>query len=101
MFAREQSIMNDISKLTQLIKTLALQAVKQTKPLELIYGTVTQEEDEEKGTELLIKIQQKQELTKDFFIKNSKLDGLEVDNKLILLQVQGGQMFYILEVLRE
>lgn len=93
--------MNDISKLTQLIKTLALQAVKQTKPLELIYGTVTQEEDEEKGTELLIKIQQKQELTKDFFIKNSKLDGLEVDNKLILLQVQGGQMFYILEVLRE
>lgn len=92
--------MNDINKFLTLIKQAALDAVKQTKPIEIVYGNVIQEEDEEADTELIVRIQQKQELTKDFFIESSKLSGLEVGDKLILLQAQGGQMFYILEVIR-
>jgi hypothetical protein len=83
----------------EIIKRTALDAVKQSYPLELIFAKVIQEEDIPNNKELLIQVEQKKPLKRAFFIENGKLDGLEEGDRLVILQVQGGQRFYILEVL--
>ena len=83
----------------EIIKRTALDAVKQSYPLELIFAKVIQEEDIPNNKELLIQVEQKKTLKRAFFIENGKLDGLEEGDRLVILQVQGGQRFYILEVL--
>ncbi|MBR6400125.1 MAG: hypothetical protein IKS17_02725 [Firmicutes bacterium] len=83
----------------EIIKRAALDAVKQSYPLELIFAKVIQEEDIPNNKELLIQVEQKKPLKRAFFIENGKLDGLEEGDRLVILQVQGGQRFYILEVL--
>ena len=88
-----------MSDILSLIKKAAVEAVRQTKPMELVFATVTQEEDLENDIPLIIQAEQKKPLTRGFFVKNRLLDGLELGDKLVLLQVQGGQKFYILEVL--
>ena len=79
----------------EIIKRAALDAVKQSYPLELIFA----KEDIPNNKELLIQVEQKKPLKRAFFIENGKLDGLEEGDRLVILQVQGGQRFYILEVL--
>ena len=88
-----------MSDILSLIKKAAVEAVRQTKPMELVFGSVTQEEDIENDIPLIIQVEQKKPLTRAFFVENRLLDGLELGDKLVLLQVQGGQKFYILEVL--
>lgn len=82
--------------LIEIIKRTAVDAVRQTYPLELLFATVTQDED---GGGLLIKTEQKQPLSRAFFIENGKLDGLKKGDRLSVLRLQGGQRFYVLEVL--
>lgn len=65
--------------------------------MELIFGKVIQEEVGDKP--LLIQIEQKKPMTKAFFIANKHFNNLKLNDKLVLLQVQGGQKYYILEVL--
>jgi hypothetical protein len=67
--------------------------------MELVFAKVTQEEDLENDIPLIIQAEQKKPLTRGFFVENRLLDGLELGDKLVLLQVQGGQKYYILEVL--
>ena len=87
--------MNDI---LSLIKRAAVEAVRQSYPLEMMFAKVVRDESEEGG--LLIQTEQKKPVTRAFFIENNKLDGLEKGDRLVLLQMQGGQRFYILEVMK-
>lgn len=86
-----------LKQLLQLIKQASVEAVAQTKPMELIFGRVIQEETVDKP--LLIQIEQKKPMTKAFFIANKYLNNLKLNDRLVLLMVQRGQMYYILEVL--
>ena len=88
-----------MNKLLELIRRTALEVIRQSYPVELIFGVVTQEEDIPEEIPLIITIGQKKPLTKNFFVKNRYLNGLKKGEKLVLLQVQGGQEYYILEVL--
>ncbi len=83
----------------EIIKAAAVNAVRESKPLELVFGLVVQEEDREKDIPLLIQTEQKKPLTRAFFIENGRLDGLREKERLVLLQIQGGQKFYILDIL--
>ena len=87
--------MNDI---LSLIKRAAVEAVRQSYPLEMMFAKVGRDESEKGG--LLIQTEQKKPVTRAFFIENEKLDGLEKGDRLVLLQMQGGQRFYILEVMK-
>ena len=73
--------------------------MRQSYPLELIFAKVVQEEKKEENKELLIQTEQKKPLKRAFFIENGLLDGLEEGNRLVVLQMQGGQRFYILQIL--
>lgn len=88
-----------MSDILQIVKKAAIDAVNAQKPMELCFGTVVQEEDIPEGKPLLIKVEQKKPLTKAFFIDSRNLRGLTEGQKLILLRVQGGQEYYILEVM--
>lgn len=90
-----------MNKLITLIKQAALEAVMQTKPAELIFAKVVQEEDIPNNIPLLIQVEQKQPMTRSFFVENKYLNILKKDNRLVLLQIQGGQKFYIVEVLED
>ena len=88
-----------MKEILDIIKKAAVEAVEQACPLELIFAKVIQEEDIPHNKPLLIQTEQKKPLTRPFFIQTPALDGLEEGNRLVLLQMQGGQRFYILEVL--
>lgn len=86
-----------MNELVSMIKQIAQSVFEQSKPVEVCYGLVVQEED--KNTELKIRLQQKQVLSKNYFVNQQKLNEVETGQKVILLRVQGGQQYYILEVL--
>ncbi|GEM_PF-790784 len=88
-----------MNRLLKIIKQAAVDAVRQSYPLELIFAKVVQEEKKEENKELLIQTEQKKPLKRAFFIENGLLDGLEEGNRLVVLQMQGGQRFYILQIL--
>lgn len=88
-----------MSDILQAVKKAAVDAVNAQKPMELCFGTVVQEEDIPENKPLLIKVEQKKPMTKAFFIDGKNLKGLKENQKLILLRVQGGQEYYILEVI--
>lgn len=88
-----------MNKFLELIKRTALEVIQQSHPMELLFAVVTQEEDIPKEIPLIITVEQKKPLTRNFFVESRNLNGLKKGEKLILLQVQGGQQFYILEVL--
>lgn len=76
----------------EVIKSVALNAVETTKPVEICYGTV------QSLSPFRVKLSQKQILEKESFLV---LDGVtvssfQVGNALILLRVQGGQKYMIL-----
>lgn len=91
--------MNDAKRFLEIIKTAAVEAVEQRYPVEFMLGVVIQEEDKEKDIPLLIELQQKLKLKRSFFIENSLLDGLKEGDKLAILRIQGGQKYYVMEVL--
>ena len=88
-----------MNRFLMLIKKAALDAVRQSYPLELIFARVIQKEDQQQNKELLIQAEQKKPLKRAFFIENGMLDGLEEGDRLAVLQMQGGQRFYILQIL--
>ena len=79
--------------LSQLIKRAAVEAVETQQPIIIVTGTVIQ------ATPLLIQIDQKQPLDKDFFMftdYSSKLE-LKAGTPLVLFKMQGGQRYLVLD----
>lgn len=78
--------------LIQIIKQAAIEAVEASSPTKVITGTVVDSSPQ-------IKLDQKLTITSDFIIKTERLAemGLTAGDKVILLQVQGGQQFIVLD----
>lgn len=102
--------MHDVTDLLRLIKKAALDAVKASYPTEILFGNVIS------VTPLKINVEQKLTLTKaqlvltrnvtDYDIKMSLNDekrtytihnSLSSGDKVVLLQMQGGQKFIVLD----
>lgn len=79
----------------QIIKQAAIEAVEQSSPMTIAYGTVT------KTNPLEINVEQKLPLTKDFIVntKTFNMATFEIGDKLILLRVQGGQEYIYIDKL--
>ena len=78
--------------LIQIIKQAALEAVEASNPTKVFYGIVVNDS-------LSIKIDQKFTITRDFILLPNRIkeEGLNVGDKVILLQEQGGQNYIILD----
>lgn len=78
--------------LIQIIKQAAIEAVEASSPTKVITGTVVDSSPQ-------IKLDQKLTITSDFIIKTERLSemGLTAGDKVMLLQVQGGQQFIVLD----
>lgn len=89
-----------MSDFVQLVKQCAVEAVNAQKPLELVLGRVTQQEDIQEEIPLQITLQQKAVIERDFLFDTSSTYGLKKDEILILLRQQGGQRYLLLDKLR-
>lgn len=78
--------------LIQIIKQAAIEAVENSKPVKIYYGTVLDDSPS-------VKIDQKFTITKDFIVLSNRMkeEGLSSGDKVILLQEQGGQRFIVLD----
>lgn len=74
-----------------LMQLAALNAVEQSKPVEITFGTVT------KKNPLSIRLGQKLVLSEDFFVFTNTAHSFEEGEKLVLLRFQGGQKYLILD----
>lgn len=79
--------------LIDLIKTVAVKAVEATNPVNVLFGTVVSE------TPLEIQIHQKLKLTEEFLVITERATqvNLKHGDKVVLLRVQGGQQFVVLD----
>ena len=77
----------------QTIKKAALDAVEASKPMNVLFGTVTSTKP------MLVKIDQKLTLNQNFLLitKTAKELPLVTGDSVILLRVQGGQKYLILD----
>jgi hypothetical protein len=85
-----------------LIKQIAIKAVEATNPVNVLFGTVKSVDP------LEIEIHQKLKLTKEFLVLTEQLTKYEVDSlvirpglnkgdKVVLMRVQGGHQFVVLD----
>ncbi|MDO4301262.1 MAG: hypothetical protein Q4D26_07730 [Clostridia bacterium] len=87
-------------ELVKLIKSVAMDAFRASKPVELIYGNVIK--DYENDGELVIHLAEKLDLCADFFVFGSiRPKNLERGNRLVIIRMQGGQSYYVADILRE
>ncbi|KFZ41868.1 DUF2577 domain-containing protein [Anoxybacillus flavithermus] len=79
--------------LIDLIKTVAVKAVEATNPVHVSFGTVVSE------SPLEVQIHQKLKLTEEFLVITERVTqaNLKRADKVILLRVQGGQQFVVLD----
>ncbi|AEV17647.1 MULTISPECIES: DUF2577 domain-containing protein [Geobacillus] len=79
--------------LIDLIKTVAVKAVEATNPVNVLFGTVVSE------SPLAIQIHQRLKLTEEFLVVTEQAEqaNLKGGDKVILLRVQGGQQFVVLD----
>lgn len=83
---------NDIYKI---LKKVSVDAVSSTKPCTWCYGNV------KSVNPLKVSLNEKLEIDDDFIEFGSRRkENLEIDDKLILLQKAGGQLFLCLDVIR-
>lgn len=79
--------------LVDLIKNVAVKAVEATNPVHVLFGTVVSERP------LEVQIHQKLKLTEEFLVITERVTqtNLKRGNKVVLLRVQGGQQFVVLD----
>ncbi|WP_432199232.1 DUF2577 domain-containing protein [Anoxybacillus gonensis] len=79
--------------LVDLIKNVAVKAVEATNPVNVLFGTVVSE------SPLEVQIHQKLKLTEEFLVITERVTqtNLKRGNKVVLLRVQGGQQFVVLD----
>ena len=80
------------NQLLQMIKLAAIEAVEATKPCVAVYGTVKSK------APLTINIDQKITLTSSFLVvTNTVKDILNIGDTVVMLRIQGGQQFLVLD----
>ena len=88
-------------ELISLIKQAALEAVAAEKPLALVPGLVTQQEDIQEDIPLEITLEQKAVIGREFLYDSPSAQGLKTGDRLIMLRQRGGQRYLILTKLGE
>lgn len=84
-----------MDKLLNVLKTIALDAVENTKPTIWIYGNVTA------TNPLNVRVDTKLNIASDFIEFGSRdTSNIEIGDRLILLRQQGGQLFLCLDVIK-
>lgn len=84
--------MFDSIDLVRVIKKASVEAVKADKPVSILFGTVIT------SNPIRINVEQKMTLTKEQIVIPQRLvDQFTIGDNVILLQVQGGQSFIILD----
>lgn len=82
--------MEGTDELLKIIKQAAMDAVKQSEPMELTFGTVL------KTNPLTIKLDQKLTLPKEFFVVTKEVKNTLTEGKVVLLKANGGQKYLVL-----
>ena len=77
--------------LINVIKQASLGAVDTTSPVAVMFGTVT------KSSPLEVNVEQRFTLPRDFLVIADKVKVLDIGDRVILLRVQGGQQFVVLD----
>lgn len=77
--------------LLQLIKQAAVEAVEASKPAAILFGKVSD------SAPLSIFVDQKLTLSAEFLVITDKVKSLTVGDKVILLRMQGGQKYIVLD----
>lgn len=80
-------------ELYTVIKQIAINAVRNTRPCDWCYGNIVS------LSPLRVSLDEKLEIDNDFIeFGNRKLENLKIGDKLILLRKAGGQLFLCLDV---
>ena len=87
--------MGDFFVLVNVMKTAALEAVESTKPVAVMFGTISEIEPLTVNVEQKITLSTAQLIMTKTFAENSP----EIGNSVILLRQQGGQKFIIIDVI--
>lgn len=77
--------------LVTLIKQASLSAVDASNPVAVMFATVV------KNNPLEVNVEQRFTLTRDFLVVADKAKNLVPGDKVILLRVQGGQQYVVLD----
>lgn len=77
--------------LLQIIKQVALEAVEEKEPLLALFGTV------KSISPLSIYLEQKSTITQSYIVILDKVKNLEVGDGVVMLQMQGGQKYIVLD----
>ncbi len=89
--------MSNGAELLKLIKTIVAETVRSSKPAKLTRGKV------ESVNPVIISLSEKLSLPEEFLLfgRNVRKESLEIGDKLLLLRQQGGQLYYVIDVLEE
>ena len=80
----------------RIIKEAGIGAVEAGNPVAVLFGTVTQ------TNPLAVNVDQRFELPEDFLVRTERVaSNLHAGDSVILLRVQGGQQYVILDKLAE
>ena len=80
------------NQLLKTVKMAAVEAVEASKPCAVVYGTVKSK------VPLTINVDQKITLTSSFLVvTNTVKDILNVGDTVVMLRIQGGQQFLVLD----
>ena len=79
-----------MSNLLFAIKQAALEAVRETEPVKILYGTV------ESASPLLMRLDQKTLLDEDFLVIMDGFPALQNGDKVVLLRQEGGSEYLVL-----
>lgn len=77
--------------LIQLIKQAAVEAVEASKPAVVLFGTV------QSTSPLSIYLEQKRTITKGFLVVADKAKSLSTGDRVVMIRMQGGQKYIILD----
>lgn len=83
--------MHNFNEFVALIKRTAIDAVNSSKPVAIVYGKVTS------ISPLKVYIDQKKILTNLQLVRTKTVENLNIGDKVIMIQVQGGQKFVVID----
>ena len=79
----------------KIIKQAGVGAVEASNPVAVLFATVTQ------TNPLTVNVDQRFDLPEDFLVRTERMASLQVGDGVVLLRVQGGQEYVILDKLAE
>lgn len=77
--------------LIPLLKRIALEAVEASKPVVVLFGTVSS------TNPLSIYLEQKRTITKSFLVITDRAKDLSIGDGVVMIRMQGGQKYIVID----